>query len=293
VLQRGVQRPWLSAAGVRRGWELSARVVPLPARTSLVPGRLGGVPAVRFEGPDPHRDRAILYLHGGAWVSGSPVTHRRLTAALCHAAGAPVHSVDYRLAPEHTHPAALDDGIEAYRALLDSGLDASRVAIAGDSAGAAIALTTAIRLRDAGEPLPAAIALLCPSRAQTHSLAALRVNARRDAGLNPDWAVPATASYRAGADPLHPELSPLFADHSGLPPIHLQGGGHDVLVNDADRLAARAREAGVEVDYRRYEGLWHDFQLASGRLREADEAIREVALFFERTWLASEAPAPA
>ena len=267
----------------RRYLEAVARLSSLPNGTSITRETLGGVPGRRFEAraadlaPDPAR--AVLYLHGGSFCAGSSITHRALTARLAAETGATVHSLDYRLAPEHPYPAALDDAEAAYGALLESGIHPSRLVVAGDSAGGWLTLALTVRLRDSGGPLPAGIALVCPFLDMTMSGDTLETNRRRDIGLRSDWLRRTRPLFFAdpSVDPV--ELTAARGDLSRLPPIHLQAAGDDVLRSDAELLRDRAGEAGVELDYRCWDDVWHDFQAAAGGLREADEALAELGRF--------------
>lgn len=268
----------------RRLVELAARSVPVPAGTRISSATLGGVPSTRVEHESADPALAILYLHGGGYTVGSAVTHRGLATHLSRAAAAPVHLLEYRLAPDHRHPAALDDALAAYRGLLEAGIAAERVAIAGDSAGGGLTLATAMRLRDDGSSLPAMLGLISPWLDLTNSGASFESRARRDVGLSATWIRECAALYAGTHDARAPELSPLWGDLAGLPPLYVQAATEEILTSDADRLAERAREGGVELDYRRYPGLWHDFQLCAGRLREADQAVEELAAALAAAW---------
>jgi cation diffusion facilitator CzcD-associated flavoprotein CzcO/acetyl esterase/lipase len=284
LLQRSVARPGVPI-GAHRAWtEIAAKIVQVPAGVTVAHERLGGRPCDRIaaEGADP--GRAVLYLHGGAYVVGSPRTHRGLAAQIAIAAGAPAHLLDYRLGPEHKHPAALEDTVAAYRELLASGLEPGSIVIAGDSAGAGLAVALAARLRDAGESEPAGLALLNGWFDLTCSGGSMAFNRRRDVGLRRDWTVHGGELYRGDTDPLDPELSVLRADLRGLPPTYVQVGTHDLLLSDSNQFVERLREAGVDVGYSTYEGMWHDFQLGAGLLREADQAMDDLHRALERIW---------
>jgi cation diffusion facilitator CzcD-associated flavoprotein CzcO/acetyl esterase/lipase len=279
-------RPWIPT-GFQRRWHhgvARALQLQLPKDLTVTPQRLGGVPCERVERADVDERHAVLYVHGGGYTIGSPVTHRGLGAAISRATRAPVWLVDYRRAPEHPYPAAIEDAVSAYRGLLESGLDPARIAIAGESAGAGIAMATALRLRDGGDPLPSGLVLLCGLFDFTRSGPTMRTNQRRDAGLHGGWAIASSEGYRGDVDPRHPELSAIEAELAGLPRIHMQCGTDDLLLSDSDGLAERASAAGVSVDYRRYPRMWHAFQLAAGSLQEADEAIEEVGAAVRRFW---------
>jgi acetyl esterase/lipase len=279
TFQRSAQHLAVPHGLRRRFLDRAARLSPLPKGTSMTAETLGGVPAARLElGPaDP--DRAFLYLHGGSFCAGSLITHRALTSRLAREAGMPVHALDYRLAPEHPYPAALDDCEAAYAALLDSGLAPERIVVGGDSAGGWLALALAVRLRDRGGPLPAGLALICPFLDMTMSGETLETNSKRDIGLRSDWLRQTRPLFFTdpGLDPV--ELTPARGDLSGLPSIHLQTASDDVLRSDAELLRDRAQEQGAELEFLRWEDVWHDFQVLAGSLAEADEALGELARF--------------
>jgi cation diffusion facilitator CzcD-associated flavoprotein CzcO/acetyl esterase/lipase len=234
--------------------------------------------------------RTVLYLHGGGFVTGSPRTFRGLAAALSWATGAVVHLVDYRLAPEHPYPAALDDTLAAYRALLATGIPADRVVLAGDSAGGNLALSAALRLRDQGEPLPAGLVLISPWLDLALTGRSVTEQARADPELRASWLRACARAYLGGdlaaAPDTSPDTSPLGADPTGLPPLHVVAGTDEVLVSDADRLAERAAAAGVPVTYQRWPGMWHDFPVFTGLLAAADEAVEGIGATVRGWWAA-------
>lgn len=275
---------------VRRRWLDACSVVSrVPRGTEVRPVRLDEVPGVRVAHPDvdssgAHTTRVVLYLHGGGYTAGSSRTHRGLAGHLSRVVAAPVFLLDYRLAPEHPYPAALMDTLAAYRALQGAGYPPEGIVLAGDSAGAGLAVATALALRDAGEPLPVALALLSPWLDLTLSGESITLNASRDALLNGAWLAVAACEYRAGREVSTPGISPLYAELTGLPPMDVQAAGDELLVSDADRFVERVRSAGVPVSYRCYAGLWHDFQLHVGLLREADAAVADLGLALRRRW---------
>ncbi len=284
VLQRSVQRTWIPIR-VQRAWtEAAARITRVPSGISIIPGSLGGVPCDRIDAVGSDASKAILYLHGGAYVLGSRRTHRGLAAQIALAGGAPVHLLEYRLGPEHTHPAALEDSLAAYRELIASGIEPKSIVIVGDSAGGGLTVALATRLREAGDPLPGGLVILNGWLDLTCSGASMQMNAGRDAGLLRPWTVNGGELYRGPTDPLDPELSPVEGDLQGLPSTYIQVGTHDILLDDSERFADRARAAGVDVGYARFEGMWHDFQLAAGLLREADEAMADLAAALDDIW---------
>jgi cation diffusion facilitator CzcD-associated flavoprotein CzcO/acetyl esterase/lipase len=284
VLQRAPHQPWIPLSVQRRIQDTAARITRIPAGVSVSAGDLGGVRADRVAAEGANESRAILYLHGGAYVGGSIRTHRGLGAQIALAGGVPVHLLEYRLAPEHPHPAAVEDALTGYRALVDSGLDPESIVVAGDSAGAGLAMALATRLRDAGDSLPAGLVLLNGWFDLTNSGASMEANRRKDVGLARPHLVESAERYRGAAEASQPDISAVNADLSGLPPIYLQAGLHDILLSDSDRLAERARRAGVDVAYARYEAMWHDFQLGAGLVPEADEAIADLGQALDRIW---------
>jgi len=234
---------------------------------------------------EPHgasADRVLLCLHGGGFVGGSIFTHRKLFAHLAKATGVRAVSVDYRRTPEHQFPAPLDDATAVYHRLLDSaGIDAGRIVFVGDSAGGGLAVTTALRARAEGRPLPAAMLLLSPwvdLAATGPSLATNRgtdVLFGGDTPMNIDGLI--AMFLPAGVQSTDPRVSPLYADLVGLPPVYLQVGGAEMLLDDSRRFAERARGAGVQVRLDVFDGQQHTFQMMAGRAPEADEAVARLA----------------
>ena len=245
---------------------------------------LGGIPAIRVVPPEAPPGHQILYLHGGGYIAGSPVLYRHLTWRFAVAAGAAVTAIDYRLAPEHPFPAALDDAVAAWRALLAEGAAPRHCTIMGDSAGGGLTLALALRLRDQGEPLPAALVALSPWTDLAITGASCRLNAVADPMQNAADLVPLARQYLAGADPRNPYASPLYGDPRGLPPTLLQVGSDEILRDDSVRMGARMREAGCEVTlevWPRMPHVWHGFVPV---LPEAHQAIARIGAFLRR-WM--------
>ena len=263
-------------------------VLEAMARLNLVPGGVsisrqvrGGIPG-DLVAPEnvPSRPARILYLHGGAYEWGSPRTHRNIIAALALRSGQAVFAADYRLAPEHPAPAALEDALAAYEAMAADAGDG--VALAGDSAGGGLSLAVAVAARDGDLPAPACLALISPWVDLTMSGETIRANARADAVLTPASIERSAAGYVRDLGPDDPICSPLRADLAGLPPILIQIGSRELFVSEDRALARRAEDAGVEVELHAFDGLWHVFHTHAGMLREADEALAEMG-----EWLAA------
>ncbi|MDR6971706.1 alpha/beta hydrolase [Leifsonia shinshuensis] len=253
---------------------------PVPTEITRSPIELGGRPAVLVRpATDPHPG-TILYFHGGSFSLGSPETAMALTARLVQQTSVPAVSLDYRLAPEHPFPAGIDDCLAAYRELLDHGADPSSIVLAGDSAGGGLAVTTTLAARDQGLPLPAGIVAFSPGLDHTRSGASM--STRRDA--DPLFTIEGMRRtgdlYLAGQDPHQPLLAPaVLADLTGFPPILLQVGTNELLLDDSVRLADRARDAGVDVILDVVADVPHVFPAFTGVLDEADEAVERAALF--------------
>ena len=270
-----------STAEHRKSFDAWA-IRPYPADVVAATVTLGGVGAIELTVAGHPTDPAILYFHGGGYVAGSARAGAYLAAELARRTGGRALSVDYRLAPEHPYPAAVEDGLAAYAALLESGTSASRVLVAGDSAGGGLAVATLLAARERGLPQPAAVAAFSPWGDITRSGASMR---SKD-GADPLFSYGAMGWYAdryvPAGDRSVPLASPVFAALAGLPPLLIQVGSHEVLLDDAVRLAANAGRDDVEVTLQvAHEGT-HVFQLQFGALDEADEAIDEVARFFKR-----------
>lgn len=256
---------------------MSTMPVPGDVRTSAT--TLGGRRAVRVD-PASGRPGLILYFHGGSFVVGSPETAMSVTANLVTRSGVPAISVDYRLAPEHPFPAGLDDALAAYRQLLDDGVASSSIVLAGESAGGGIAIGTCLMAREAGLPQPAAVVTFSAGLDATRSGLSMQTKEGIDPFFTRESLMRTSVLYVGGQDPQQPLLSPaVCADLTGLPPLLLQVGTNEVLLDDSTRLAERAREAGVDVILDVTADVPHVFQAFTGMLDEADQALDRAALF--------------
>ena len=273
LLRRGNAAP-----STRRVLEvLGAMIGGCAGGTDLRHCQLGGVP-VDIVSPGRAGQGSIMYLHGGAYVSGSLRSYRRLVTYLAAATGCRVIAVDYRLAPAHPYPAAYADSLAVYTALVAEPTTGI-IVIAGDSAGGGLALATAIGLRDSGVPLPAGLVCIAPWSDLTCSGDSVRSRAGRERMLTPAGLAADARRYAAGADLRSPLVSPLFADLRGLPPMLIQVGEDEILLDDSTRLAASARAAGVTVNLQVWPRLWHVWHLYAGLMPEADNAMRSISDF--------------
>jgi epsilon-lactone hydrolase len=260
---------------------------PPPPGTAVDPVDASGIPAEWVAAPGAREDRVLLYFHGGAYHIGSPATIRHLVGLLSAAIKARALSVDYRLAPEHPFPAAVEDAVAAYRWLLASGIDPALIAIGGDSSGGGLALGTLVALRDAGEAMPAAAVLLSPVTDLALTGDSLRTRAGVDVMLKPEGILEAADLYLAGADPRHPYASPLYADLRDLPPLLIHVGDAEMLLDDSTRLAAKATEVGVEVSLEIWDEMPHVFPAFAGLLPEADKAIEHIGSWLGQRYSAT------
>lgn len=251
--------------------------LPEDVRCELVDA--GGVPAEWVTTPGVEAERVICYLHGGGYVLGSINTHRELASRLSRAASARVLILDYRLAPEHRFPAAVDDSTAAYRWLLSIGVHPGRLVIAGESAGGGLTVATLVALRDAGESLPAAGICLSPWVDLECLGESVLTKAEIDPVVTRENTLLLAKAYLGDTDPRTPLASPLYADLTGLPPLLIQVGSAEVLFDDAVRLADRARAAGVDVTLEPWDDMIHMWHMFAAILPEGQQAIDRIGKF--------------
>jgi acetyl esterase/lipase len=262
--------------------ELAARLAKFPRGVTVEPACIAGLPAEWLCPAGSAPAGVMLYLHGGGYVLGSCRSHRALVARLARAGRVRILSLEYRLAPEHPFPAAVEDAAAAYRWLLQKGGSPQQLLIAGDSAGGGLALATLVSMRDQGEPLPAAAVYLSPLTDLAGTGESMVSKAQVDPWLAPQ--VKALLQHYIGQnDPRSPLLSPLYADLRGLPPMLIQVGSDEILLSDSTRLAQRAQAAGVPVTLQEWPGMWHVFQAWSPYLPEANQAVQEIGRFIRRS----------
>ncbi|MDP1818662.1 MAG: alpha/beta hydrolase [Acidimicrobiales bacterium] len=252
-------------------------MMPMPEGVGVTPVELGGVPAERLAPDDGNEGAAVLYLHGGGYCIGGLDTHRPMCAHLARAMGCPVVLLDYRLAPEHPHPAAVEDAVAAVRALRGAGIDAGRLAVAGDSAGGGLTAVTSIALRDAGEPVPAAAVMISPWTDIAGDSPSFTSRAEVDPFVFPESLGEMASWYLAGHDIADPLVSPVKADVAGLPPTLIHVGDHERLLDDATVMGERLEDAGVDVTVEVWPEMVHVWHFFAGRVPEADEGIAAIA----------------
>jgi epsilon-lactone hydrolase len=252
---------------------------PLPGDVTVAAAALGGVPTaeITVEGVEPRH--VVLYFHGGVYVIGDAFLAADLASQVGRRTHAKVISVDYRLAPEHPYPAAVDDALAAYNALLQNGIAPADIVFAGESAGGGLAIATLVNARDHGLPLPAAALVMSPYVDLTLAGTTLETRGDLDPLLSRDLLQPRVADYTSGQDAALGLISPVFADLSGLPPLIIQAGTHEVLLDDALRLVRQAATADVEVTLDITPGVPHVFQAYHAILDEAAAALDRAGRF--------------
>jgi acetyl esterase/lipase len=273
--------PWVDQ---RAALESLTTMVPPPPDLRVTKVSADGVPAEWVAAADARGDRAVLYLHGGGYCIGSLNTHRQLAGDVSRASGARVLLIDYRLAPEHAFPAAVDDATRAYRFLVASGVRPAQTAIAGDSAGGGLTVATLLALRDADGPLPAAGVCLSPWLDLTMSGASMQTKAAVDPMVQRENLQRMAAAYLGATDPKSPLASPLFADLRGLPPLLVHVGTAETLLDDSTAFAERARAAGNDVTLDVWDDMVHVWHAFAFVLPEARQAIERIGAYLRQRW---------
>jgi acetyl esterase/lipase len=277
-LGRRVLDPALAWDVQRRRFDQLMRTSVMPHGTTITESMLDGVPAEVVMARTARPGRTVVHFHGGGYCLGSARMMRTWAAHLSAQAACRVVVPEYRLAPAHTYPAALDDAQAVLNALLGEA-DPASIVVSGDSAGGGLALALVLAMRDAGGRLPGGCILMSPWLDLTRDRWALPELVRKDLLLNPPWLEACAAAYAEPAQWADPAVSPLRAKHDGLPPLLIQAASDDLLAPDAGLLAASASAAGTDVSYTRWPRMWHDFALLPGLLSAADSALSQSAWF--------------
>jgi acetyl esterase/lipase len=259
--------------------ESMARMFKTIGPITCEPVSADGVSAEWIHPPGRELRRAVLFLHGGSFVSGSIASHRTLAGNVALASDSRVLLIDYRLAPEHPYPASLEDAVTAYTWLLAQGISPGQLAVAGDSAGGNLALALLIHLRDHHQPAPAAAVCFSPAPDLTFSGASWGFNAKKDLMIEESKEREAVRLYLRDTDIRSPLASPSFADLGGLPPLLVQVGSYEVLLSDCERFAEKARTAGVTVQLEAWPQMQHEWQFAARFLPEGRSAIAHAGAF--------------
>ncbi len=270
-----------SIAENRAFYDRAEQAFEVAAEITVEPVDVAGRAGEWLRPPACRNGAAVLYLHGGGYVIGSIRSHRHLAADIARAAEAAVLLVDYRLAPEHPYAAAVDDAVAAYRWLLERGHAGAAIAIAGDSAGGGLTVASLLSARDAGLPMPAAGVCLSPWTDLTMSGDSHASRRTRDPLVKAADLRRYGAAYLAGTEPTAPLASPLFADLAGLPPLLIQVGDDEVLLDDATELEARAKAAGVDATLEVWSEMIHVWQWFAQRLPEGREAIDRIGAYIK------------
>jgi epsilon-lactone hydrolase len=270
-------------AQARAEFEALLAKVPVAPDLKIEAANAGGVPGLWIDAPGVPQDRVMLYIHGGGYISGSANGYRSLIGELGRATKARALAIDYRLAPEHPFPAAVDDAVVAYRSLLDRGASARSIVFAGDSAGGGLVVTTMMAVRDSGLPLPAAGVSISPWLDLECSGASMKSKAASDLALNRDALLHAGRSYRSATagGGRGGQLAPLNANLSGLAPLLIQVGSAEILLDDATRLAERVGAADVSTRLEIWPNMPHVWHLFGFMLSEGRDAIRSAGAFLE------------
>lgn len=286
IRDRAVAGDGMSIDERRINMDKNAELFPLPEGVAIEKVTIGAVPAEWHTqaGADTTSQPVLLYFHGGGYVQGSPLSHQHLTGKLALEAGCRVLSVHYRLAPEHPFPAALEDGLAAYRWLLDQGIAPSQIAMGGDSAGGGLVMATMLAARDADIAQPASAVLMSPWVDLTCDTPSYTTRADADPMITQSGIAEVAQMYHGPADPKEPLVSPVFANLSGLAPLCIQVGDAEVLLNDSTELAERAQAAGVDVSIEVWDDMVHVWPAFYPILPEGAQAIDKMSAFLKSKW---------
>jgi len=277
---RAVDAQTSNVRHLRTVWHALANLLWTASGVTVSRTGLAGMTAEWFTPDEACVDgKIILYLHGGAYIMGNCATHRQLVSYISRACRVRAVLPEYRLAPEHPYPAAVEDALAAYRSLREQGYGAGDILVAGDSAGGGLTMALLLLLRDAGEAMPCGAVLFSPWLDLTAGGESMQTHAHRDPWFRPDD-LPAIAAYYCAEEQLRaPLVSPVFAAVDGLPPVFIQVGDDEILLSDSTRLAENLESAGGRVTLEIWPGMWHVFQVFVHQMPESREAIARIAPF--------------
>lgn len=287
LLLKSSIRPELAVTGghlhkSRKSMDRWGTIMPALRDVLVEPGTHAGLYSETHTPRGAHSNRVILYFHGGGFAVGSPRSHRHLVSRLARAAGMKAVVIDYRKSPEHPFPAALDDTVKAYRQLLDAGIKPGNIVFAGDSAGGNLVISTLLKLKQDGLPLPAAACAMSPWCDVTLGSNSLKTNAAEDLILTPLLLQQFRSIYVSDDRVQDPLVSPVFGDLSGLPPLLVQVGSKEVLLDDARMMAQKAAQAGVQTQLEVWEGMQHVWHYSAAFIKDGQRAIERVGEFFRQ-----------
>ena len=267
---------------MRKTWHSAAKVLWTARKVKVEQAEVHGLNTEWLTPKESPEDKLLLYLHGGAYVMGNCATHRQLVSYIAKYSGVKALLPEYRLAPEHPFPAAIEDAVGLYRSLLADGYSPENIVIAGDSAGGGLAMATLLSLRDAGDPLPAAVCLLSPWLDLASTGESMTTRAKKDPWFQPKD-MPIVAAYYCTDDEFkNPLASPVYADLSGLPPLYIQVGEDEILLSDSTRAAEKVKAAGGEVEIEIWPGMWHVFQAFLHQVPESKKAVKKIGAYVRR-----------
>lgn len=268
-----------SAEGQRKLMEGLAKWLRIPRDVKVIRFNIDGITLEWIYVSKANKNNVILYLHGGAYASGSANTHRVLVALISRFSGARVILPEYRLAPENTFPSALKDSLFVYRWLINQEIKPSNIIIAGDSAGGGLAAATILSLRDNNEPLPAGLICISPWADLTDGGETRITKAKEDPEFTAKDIRKAALRYAGGEDLNNPLLSPIYGDFHGFPPLLIQVGSEELLLSDSVKMSEEARLAGVDVTLEVWEGMWHVWHIMGSFVPESRKAIKRIGIF--------------
>lgn len=279
---RTVDAKKANVQSMRRRWHFLSRLLWTAFGVKKQGGYVHGLDVLWLTPKGAPEDKLLLYLHGGAYIMGSIATHRQLVSHIARRSGVRALLPEYRLAPEHPFPAAVEDAVGLYRALLADGYAPENIVFAGDSAGGGLTMATLLSLRDAGDPMPAAAILLSPWLDLAATGESMTTHAHRDPWFKPND-MPVVASYYCEPERFrNPIVSPVYADLSNLPPLYIQVGDEEILLSDSTRAADKVKAAGGEVDLEIWPGMWHVFQVFVHLMPESKLAVRKIGASIRR-----------
>ncbi len=280
--QNGEKNIRIRVAQSREGLEQLAVLAKLHDDVSIEKIRINNIAANWISTPESNLNNIVFYLHGGGYVGGSLTSHQDLAMRICRASKSRILLIDYRLAPEHRFPAALDDAIVCYKWLLEQEkIPPNRIVIAGDSAGGGLTLSTLIKLRDESIPLPTAAVCLSPWTDLAMTGNSLKENAKIDPWLKPSELYFLAELYIGNNDPKNPFISPLYGELKGLPPILMHVGNTEILKSDSTRFAEKAKEAGVDITLKIWDDMIHVFQAFANWAPEGQEVINKIGEYIK------------